>query len=57
MDKKTYYGFLISFIITLAIHYFLFSRIVMHPTLHVTIGIVLFFAIFGFILLLMKKRK
>ncbi|MFH1840372.1 MAG: hypothetical protein ABH849_04450 [Nanoarchaeota archaeon] len=35
----------ISILITLILHYFIFARIVMHPTLHVLIGLIVLFLI------------
>ncbi len=48
----------ISILITLGLHYFLFSKVVMHSTLHVFLGIItLFLILFIFTVIFNKGKK
>ncbi len=55
-DKKYYASAVISIVLTIILHYLLFSRVDMHPTLHVFIGILIFFVIMGITALSLKKK-
>ena len=39
----TLYG--VSVLVTLVLHYFLLAKVIMHPTLHVFLGIIILFLI------------
>ena len=48
---------IIAFPLTVIIHYFIFSKIEMHPTLHALIGAFLLFIILGITMLILEKKS
>ena len=57
-QKGRRYGIsiLLAFSIAVALHYFLFSRINMHPTLHAIIGMIIYFALLGGITVFLERK-
>jgi hypothetical protein len=58
MKEEKSYGIsaLIAIIGSIIIHYLFISKIDLHPTLHVTIGILMFFVIMGALSLILSNK-
>ena len=55
-DKSYGISTLIAITVSILIHYLFISKIDLHPTLHVTIGILMFFVIMGALGLILSNK-
>ena len=56
IKRATGLSILVSLPLTIIIHYLLFSKLNLHPTIHAFIGAIMFFLIVGTFILIFEKK-